>query len=99
MTWSRWISCGLAAGIALFLVGTAFYILVPILAPGIPPQFLNDELFRPWTGWTSTYMLLHPFAFAFVYYRYRHRRWRRLLVDGNRRNMSGPEPFQNAARQ
>ncbi|NQT92400.1 MAG: hypothetical protein HQ559_06540 [Lentisphaerae bacterium] len=67
MTWSRLISCGLAAGVTLFLVGAVFHILVPILAPGIPPQFLNDEVFRPWTGWTSTYMILHPFAYGFVF--------------------------------
>ncbi len=67
MTWSRWISCSLAAGITLFLVGAAVHLLVPILQPGIPPQYVNHELLRPWTGWTSTYMVLHPFAYGFVF--------------------------------
>ena len=67
MTWSRWISCSLAAGATLFLVGAAFHLLVPVLAPGMPPQFLDGGLFRPWSGWTSTYMALHPFAYGFVF--------------------------------
>lgn len=67
MTWSRWISCSLAAGIAMFLVGTAFHILVPILAPGIPPQYNNHELFRILSGWPLIYVVLHPFAYGFVF--------------------------------
>ena len=67
MTWSRWVSYSLAAGATLFLVGAAFHLLVPVVAPGIPPQFLDVGLFRPWSGWTSTYMALHPFAFGFVF--------------------------------
>jgi hypothetical protein len=38
-----------------------------MIAPGIPPQFQNAALFRPWAGWTSTYMLLHPLWFGPVF--------------------------------
>jgi hypothetical protein len=67
MTWRQWLSCSLAAGMTLFLVGAGFYLLVPFIAPGIPPQFLNCALFRPWPGWTSTYMALHPFGYGIVF--------------------------------
>jgi hypothetical protein len=61
------VSGGLAAGVTLFLVGAAFHWLVPVVAPGIPPQYLDAALFRPWAGWTSTYMAIHPFAYGFVF--------------------------------
>jgi len=67
MTWSRWILRSLAAGIMMFLIGAAFYILVPILAPGIPPKYDNHELFRILPGWPLIYMVLHPFAYGFVF--------------------------------
>jgi hypothetical protein len=52
----------------MFLIGAAFYLLIiPRVAPKIPPQFANDKLFRPWSGWTSTYMAIHPFAYGFVF--------------------------------
>jgi hypothetical protein len=58
----------LAAGTTLFLVGTAFYLLVPFIAPGIPPQFeANPALYRPWQGWTRTYMVSHPFVYGVVF--------------------------------
>ena len=62
MTWSRWISCCTAAGATLFLVGVAFHLLVLVVAPGIPPQFLDVGLFRPWSAWTSTSKAPHPLA-------------------------------------
>ncbi|NQU21756.1 MAG: hypothetical protein HQ567_10770 [Candidatus Nealsonbacteria bacterium] len=67
MAWSRWVSCSLAAGITMFLVGAAFYILVPILAPGIPPQYDNHGLFRVLSGWPLIYMVIHPFAYGFAF--------------------------------
>lgn len=38
-----------------------------MIAPGIPPQFLNAALFRPWPGWTYTYMVIHPFGNGFIF--------------------------------
>jgi hypothetical protein len=67
MSCFRWTWSCLAAGGTLFLVGAAFHILVPTLAPNIPLLFLDDDLFRPWSGWTSTYMALHPFAYGVVF--------------------------------
>jgi hypothetical protein len=68
MGWVQAIVCCLAAGLTLFLVGSLFHLLlVPWAAPGIPLQFRNAALFRPWGGWTSTYMLLHPFGFGIVF--------------------------------
>src|SRR6516225_2322746 len=55
------------AALTLLAVGVAFHFAVPILAPGIPPQFLNIALFRPWGGWTSTYMFLHPLGYGVVF--------------------------------
>jgi hypothetical protein len=51
----------------MFLVGCIFYGLVPVVAPGLASQYLNTALFRPWDGWTSTYILLHPFGYGFVF--------------------------------
>ena len=67
MTISRSVSCGLAAGITMFFVGVVFYLLIPIVQPGIPPQYQNADLFRIWSGWTSIYMVIHPFAYGFVF--------------------------------
>ena len=59
--------CVLVAGMTLFAVGALFHLAVPLVAPNIEPQFGNAALFRPWTGWTSTYMALHPFGFGVVF--------------------------------
>lgn len=59
--------CMLAAGTTLFAVGAVFHLTIPIIAPDIPPQFKNDNLFRPWDGWTSTYMAFHPFGFGVLF--------------------------------
>jgi ligand-binding SRPBCC domain-containing protein len=50
----------------MFLVGAAFYMLVPILAPGIEPQYHNVEVFRAWPR-ILTYMALYPFTYGFVF--------------------------------
>lgn len=63
----QWCSCSIAVGITMFLVGVVFYFLVPFIAPGIKPQYENFALYRDWKGWTSTYMLIHPFIFAPVF--------------------------------
>jgi hypothetical protein len=63
----RTAACALVAGLTLFAVGMLFYLAVPVIAPIIPPQFGNSALFRPWAGWTSTYMVLHPFGFGVVF--------------------------------
>ncbi len=60
-------ACVLVAGLTLFTVGALFYLGVPVVAPGIPPQFENAPLFRPWAGWTSAYMALHPFGYGVVF--------------------------------
>jgi hypothetical protein len=60
-------ACVLVAGLTLFVVGALFHLAVPWVAPAIPPQFGNAALFRPWAGWTSTYMALHPFGFGLVF--------------------------------
>ena len=67
MNVGRLISCMAVAGLTLLAVGLVFHFAVPVIAPGIPPQFLNAALFRPWGGWTSTYMLLHPLGFGVVF--------------------------------
>jgi hypothetical protein len=67
MSIGRGAVCVVAAGLTLFAVGAVFHLAVPLVAPGIPPQFGNTALFRPWGGWTSTYMLLHPFGFGVVF--------------------------------
>jgi hypothetical protein len=60
-------TCCLTAGVTLFAVGGIFHLLMPGIAPGLPPQFNNVALFRPWNGWTSIYMALHPFWYGVVF--------------------------------
>lgn len=67
MDFSRWLSSGLAAGITMFLVGTVFHYLIPVIRPDIPPQYLNLDLFRAWRGWTYLYMVIHPFAYGLIF--------------------------------
>ena len=65
--WVQWILGSFASGVILFAVGAVFHFGVPVVAPGIPSQFANTALFRPWDGWTSTYMVLHPFIYGIVF--------------------------------
>lgn len=52
----------------MFFVGAVFHLLVPAIAPIIPPQFeANPDLYRPWAGWTSAYMAIHPFLYGVVF--------------------------------
>lgn len=48
----------------MFLVGSVFYFLVPLVFPEIEQQYKNVSLFRPWPEWTSTYMKFHPFLYG-----------------------------------
>ena len=64
MSAGRGAACVFSAGATLFAVGGLFHLAVPAIAPSIPPQFEEAALFRPWAGWTSTYMALHPFGFG-----------------------------------
>jgi hypothetical protein len=57
----------LLAGLTLFLVGLAFFFLVPLIAPEVGQAFQNAALFRPWHGWTRAYMALHPFVYGFIF--------------------------------
>lgn len=63
----RRVLCVVVAGVSLFVVGALFHFAIPMVAPTIPAQFANPELFRPWGGWTSTYMLLHPFGYGAIF--------------------------------
>jgi hypothetical protein len=54
-------ACCLLTGAVMFVVGLIFHLLLPLLLPGWQQQFANASLFRPWQGWTSWYMVLHPF--------------------------------------
>jgi hypothetical protein len=55
------------ASATLITVGAVFHFGVPLVAPTIPPQFTDSSLYRPWAGWTSTYMLIHPLWFGVVF--------------------------------
>jgi hypothetical protein len=61
------LSRGLLAGVVLFTVGTLFHILTNRF-PFIPTAYTDHPaVFRPWAGWTRTYMILHPFVYGFVF--------------------------------
>lgn len=59
--------CVIAAGLTLFAAGGVFHLAVPAVLPGVAAQFNSPALFRPWAGWTSTYMAAHPFGFGLVF--------------------------------
>ena len=63
----QWIQCSLDAGITMFLVGTVFFFVVPVLFPDVERQYRNIELFRSRLEWTSTYMKFHPFLYGPVF--------------------------------
>jgi hypothetical protein len=65
--WGRTVACCFVAGLIQFLVGYLFYRAVPVIVPAISPQYENAALFRPWAGWTSAYMLFHPFGYGVVF--------------------------------
>jgi hypothetical protein len=49
-------TCCPVGGVAQAIAGRLFHFLLPLAVPGLGQQFGNEELFRPWSGWTSTYM-------------------------------------------
>ena len=51
----------------MFLVGSMFFFLVPVLLRDIDLQYKNTALFRSWLEWTSTYMKFHPFLYGPVF--------------------------------
>lgn len=66
--WVQLLQGSLTAGVSMFLVGAAFHLLVPVFAPVIASQFeANLGLYRPWIGWTRTYMVIHPFLYGIVF--------------------------------
>ena len=66
-SWGRTVACCFVAGLIQFLVGYLFYKAVPVVAPAISRQYEDAALFRPWAGWTSTYMFFHPFGYGVVF--------------------------------
>jgi hypothetical protein len=62
----RILARGLLAGAVMFAIGAVFHWLVLILAPGIAALFA-PPVFRPWPGWTRTYMVVHPFWFGLAF--------------------------------
>jgi ligand-binding SRPBCC domain-containing protein len=71
-----WFTSSIGVGITMFLVGLLFHVLSPVIAPGLEVHYKNRDLFRNWNGWTSTYMLMHPFLYAPVFsagFSYLHR--------------------------
>lgn len=55
------------AALILFSVGAVFHVTIGALLPELQRHFENDALYRPWDGWTSTYMIIHPFAYGPVF--------------------------------
>lgn len=67
MVWWQVTGLCFLTGIALFSVGAVFHVLVPVLVPALAAEYEKTAVFRPWEGWTRTYMLIHPFAFGTVF--------------------------------
>ena len=55
------------AGVAIFAVGCVFHMVSEWLTPKLVEAYANANLFRPWLGWTRTYMLLHPVGMGLVF--------------------------------
>ncbi len=64
---TQWIRCSIVAGIMMFLIGSVFFFLVPVMFPEIEQLYQNIALFRPWRESTSTYMMLHPFLYGPIF--------------------------------
>jgi hypothetical protein len=64
--YGRILALGLLAGTVMFAIGAAFHWLLPILAPWIAALYV-PPVFRPWCGWTRTYMIIHPFWFGLAF--------------------------------
>lgn len=64
MKMPAWLASSIGVGITMLLVGSLFHVQSPMIAPGLEVQYRNRDVFRDWNGWTSTYMLMHPFFYA-----------------------------------
>ena len=64
---NRLIVSGLLCGAVLFGVGVAFHYLIPLVAPAVVAEYQNEDLFRPWGGWTKYYMFAHPWLFGVLF--------------------------------
>ena len=62
-----WLASSIAVGSTMFLVGLLFHTLGPLITLSLEQHYKNRDLFRDWNGWTSTYILMHPFLFAPVF--------------------------------
>ncbi len=58
---------GLIAGVVLFAVEALFHQFVELLLPSVTAEYKKNPIFRPWPGWTQTYMILHPLGFGFLF--------------------------------
>jgi hypothetical protein len=67
MEWGRLPVCALLSGAILFGVGLTFHFLSPLVWPHLEKEYANEALFRPWSGWTQIYMLIHPWLFGVVF--------------------------------
>jgi hypothetical protein len=56
---------GVLAGLGLLGVGLAFNQIEESI-PAIGAEY-RPPVFRPWPGWSETYMLLHPVWFGFLF--------------------------------
>jgi hypothetical protein len=57
---------GVVAGLILLTVGLAFN-EIEARIPTIGAEYHDSPVFRPWPGWSRTYMILHPVWFGFVF--------------------------------
>lgn len=67
MKWPQLLLGGLLCGAVQFMIGALFHLLLPILAPTWQDEYAQECLFRPWSGWTQAYMLLHPWLFGLLF--------------------------------
>src|SRR5579864_9565370 len=67
MEWGRLVGGSFLCGGVMFAVGTAFHFLTPLVAPQLAPEYRNEVLFRPWDGWTRSYMIVHPWLYCMLF--------------------------------
>jgi hypothetical protein len=67
MEWVRFLVGSVLCGAVLFAVGVAFHFLTPRVAPWLEAEYRNQALFRPWGGWTGSYMFAHPWLFGVLF--------------------------------
>jgi hypothetical protein len=68
MNLSQILKLGIVAGTVMLLVGTGFHFAIEAFFPRINAIYSeHSDLFRPWSGWTRHYMLIHPVGFGFIF--------------------------------